>query len=156
MAEYKQVFPEGVSSSKQLISLVNANNKGYCRAVLSQESIDYFVSTFYEMKDDVNRCYLWRIFSDHVTMGKMDPNRFVVIVSQLVFFETQEQILPFIFDRVSYLNNHGVLNEMGYSALDDLHVCLLAKIRQCGSDKKNESLKSQLVSYLITLCPKDK
>lgn len=56
--------------------MANANNKGYCRVLLDQHSLDFFVEYLGEI-DAVNRCYLWRILFDHVTLLKLAPIEFI-------------------------------------------------------------------------------
>ena len=60
-------------------ALVNANNKGFCRALLDQDSLDFFCEFLGEV-DTVNRCYLWRILFDHVIMLKLSPLDFITAV----------------------------------------------------------------------------
>ena len=52
----------------KVYGLVNANNKGYCRVLMSESELIYFGQIMDEL-DTVNRCYVWRILFDHVKMG---------------------------------------------------------------------------------------
>ena len=61
---------EKVLQGKPVVAVMpNSGNHGYCRVILSNESIDHFVNNL--MKAHINtfdRTYLWRILFDHVYM----------------------------------------------------------------------------------------
>lgn len=72
-ARFEELF---TSNNNPIIAMANANLKGYCRVLLDQPSLDFFVEYLSEI-DAVNRCYLWRILFDHVTLLQLAPVNFI-------------------------------------------------------------------------------
>ena len=68
------------TNTDPIIAMVNANNKGYCRALLDQHSLDFFVENLSQI-DPLNRVYLWKILFDHVTLLKLAPVEFIQCVA---------------------------------------------------------------------------
>ena len=64
------------SNRDPIIAMPNAGNKGYCRALLDQNSLNFFTEYLRDV-DTANRCYLWRILFDHVTLLKLAPVEFI-------------------------------------------------------------------------------
>lgn len=61
--EVKQEF---LSKFKgQLYAFPNANNRGYCRVIMSPDQLLFFASILDKL-DNVNRSYMWRVLFDHV------------------------------------------------------------------------------------------
>jgi len=117
--------------------MVNANNKGYCRVLLDQASLDFFVEYLSEI-DPVNRCYLWRILFDHVTLLKLAPIEFIQAVNSHLGNESEGQIVPFILERVCWIFEHKLIecgsdlkfNEYATNlALENVIDTLMTKIR---------------------------
>jgi hypothetical protein len=53
--------------------LLNANNKGYARVVLDQESLNFMLQNLTKIKSDLNRSYIWRILSDTIKLKEVTP-----------------------------------------------------------------------------------
>lgn len=79
-----RIQPEGIT--KDIIQglekapaaiLINANNKGYCRTVLDQESLKFFLQNLSKITDTLNRSYIWRIFCDNLTIKVVKPEQFI-------------------------------------------------------------------------------
>jgi hypothetical protein len=72
---------DGTLKQKPVAILPNSSNKGYCRVLLDQASVDHFVEHFMEAHvSTYNRTYLWRILFDHIQMLKLQPAEFLDIV----------------------------------------------------------------------------
>ena len=69
-AEYAEKSAKG-----PVRALVNANNRGYCRVLMSLDELRFFGGVL-EKLDLVNRCYLWRILFDHVKTGVLNIEDF--------------------------------------------------------------------------------
>ena len=63
-AEKTEGIYEGELDNIPKVIFINANNKGYCRIILSQSSIEHLVPNLYQIPDTANRCYLWRSLGD--------------------------------------------------------------------------------------------
>jgi len=88
--------------------MVNANNKGYCLALLDQPSVDFFCENLSSV-DTVNRCYLWRILFDHVGLLSLSPMEFITTVQSHLLDESEGQIVPYILEKVCWIVEHDLL-----------------------------------------------
>ena len=92
----------------RVISLVNANCKGYCRVKLDRHSAEYFQEHLSSI-DTVNRCYLWRILFDHVRLLKISPQDFLTAVNAHLLQESETQIIEFIIEKVNWIVDNGLV-----------------------------------------------
>ena len=88
--------------------MVNANCKGYCRVQLDAQSLEFFMEFLSDI-DAKDRCYLWRILFDHVTLLKMSPLEFLTTVQTHLLNETEGQIVPFILEKVCWIVSHSLV-----------------------------------------------
>ena len=86
----------------------NANNKGYCRALLDANSVDFFTEYLREV-DVVNRTYLWRILFDHVTLHKLAPVEFIQAVNAHLGDESEAVVVPYVLNKVCWIVEHGLV-----------------------------------------------
>ena len=83
--------------------LLNANNKGYCRVVLDQSSVAFFTEHLSKIKDDVNRCNVWRILCDNMRLGVITPQTLLECVIKHIVPEEEEYTLPIILQAVQWV-----------------------------------------------------
>lgn len=79
---------------------MNANNKGYCRVVLDKNSVVFFIERLSKIKDDVNRCNVWRILCDNMRLGTISPQTLLECVIKHIVPEEEEYTLPIILQAV--------------------------------------------------------
>ena len=69
IASLGKYFKDGKLTEAPVAMLANANNKGYCRVLLDQESLQHFKTYLSSAHiSSYNRVYLWQILYDHVRM----------------------------------------------------------------------------------------
>lgn len=71
---------EIVNAGGKVVAMVDANCKGYCRVILDQDSLEFFLENL-NIVDTLNRCYLWQILFDHVHMLKISPMDYLTAVN---------------------------------------------------------------------------
>jgi hypothetical protein len=83
--------------------LINANNKGYCRVILDEESKTFFLDSLSEIKDDINRCNVWRIICDNMKLGLISGEDVINCVSKHIIPESEEYTLPVVLASVQWI-----------------------------------------------------
>ena len=75
--------------------MVNANNRGYCKVILSQEEINFFGTQLTEIEslDSLNRAYLWRILWSHVRSGATTIKYYMDTISAGLPKELNEDVI---------------------------------------------------------------
>jgi len=82
-----------------VFGFVNANNKGYCRVLMSQDELKFFGAGLDKL-DTVNRCYLWRILWDHVKMGQLKIEDFWQVFIEKIKKETNEEVILLLLQKI--------------------------------------------------------
>ncbi len=100
---FDEATMEGPLEYMPVAVLVNANNKGYCRVVLDQQSMDFFLANLSKIENSSNRSYLWRILADQVVLLRMKPIQYLECVFAHMPKETDGFILPFIIEKAKYM-----------------------------------------------------
>ena len=89
--------------------MVNANNKGYARVLMTEEELRFFGNEL-EKLDAVNRCYMWFILFDHVKMGMLSIEDFWHVVLTKFREETNEDVVLFLLEKISWLLRCGFID----------------------------------------------
>ena len=76
--------------------LVNGNIKGYCRTVLDQDSLQFFLANLSKVRDDLNRSYIWRTLWDNLKIKVLTGEQFLQCVLDHFLPETEEYTMPVI------------------------------------------------------------
>ena len=143
----------------KVVAMVNANCKGYCRVLLDQTSIEFFLENLSQV-DTVNRCYLWRILFDHVRLLKISPMDYITAVQSHLLNEPEGQIVTFILEKVCWIVEHGLVensadakfNEYAVNlTLDVLGTTLVDKMRGLPAEKQSD--RTLLMDAYIKLLP---
>ena len=98
----------------KVYGLVNANNKGYCRVLMSEQELIYF-GQIMDQLDTVNRCYVWRILFDHVKMGQLKIENFWSIFFDKIKSETNEEVVLYLLQKISWLKTTGFIDSSRFS-----------------------------------------
>jgi len=108
----------------------------------------------------VNRCYLWRILFDHVTLLKLAPIDFITTVNSHLGGESEGQVVPYVLNKVCWIVEHGLVENgsdarfIEYAtnmALDVTADTLITKLINLPAAKQSE--KTCLMDYLLRLLP---
>ena len=92
-----------VFKNKPCAILVNGNLKGYCRTVLDQESLHYFLQNLSKVKDDLNRSYIWRTLWDNLKIKVLTGEQFLQCVLDHFLPETEEYTMPVIIQTIQVI-----------------------------------------------------
>lgn len=131
--------------------LPNANNHGYCRAVLDKASLNHFIGYLSSPHiDDYNRAYLWRILFDHVRMLKLTPEDYLKTFEKHFGTETEQEAMTYTLMKCNYILKMNLL------ALPDVEQknARMASMKEV-IDKKienefnNVSVRNMLLNYSI-------
>lgn len=83
--------------------LINANNKGYGRIVMDENSIRFFCQNLSKIQNTVNRSLIWRALPDQMLLLRLKPIEFMECIIKNIGAETQDLILPFILEQMHFL-----------------------------------------------------
>ena len=83
--------------------LVNGNIKGYCRTVLDQESLQFFLANLLKVRDDLNRSYIWRTLWDNLKIKVITGEQFLQCVLDHFLTETEEYTMPVIIQTIQVI-----------------------------------------------------
>ena len=87
-------------NNKPCAILVNGNNKGYCRTVLDNESLKFFLANLSKIKDDLNRSYIWRTLWDNLKIKVVTGEQFLQCVLDHFMTETEEYTMPVVIQTI--------------------------------------------------------
>mmetsp|Transcript_29662 Transcript_29662/g.39433 ORF Transcript_29662/g.39433 Transcript_29662/m.39433 type:complete len:171 (+) Transcript_29662:1750-2262(+) len=96
-------------SGSKVYSLLNANNRGYCRVLMSTDELRFFGSVLDKL-NTVNRCYMWRILFDHVKMGSLKIDDFWQVLLAKFRAETNEEVVLLLLDKIHWLLHSGFID----------------------------------------------
>lgn len=83
--------------------LINANNKGYARVLLDQESLKFVYENLHRFKSDINRSYLWRTLCDLIKIYLVKPNDFLQCLIDHIVLEDEEYTMPVVFENALWV-----------------------------------------------------
>jgi hypothetical protein len=124
----------------------NAQQKGYCRALLDLESLSVLLEHVGELSDPADRSYLWRTLADHVHLGIISASQFLSAVVKFLPSETLELAIQIILDKGFYMVRNFFDSQEKAEVREKMFYALLEKIERT-TDK---SMLNLLASNMLT------
>jgi hypothetical protein len=141
----------GIKKPPQAI-LINANNKGYCRVIFNVESKAFFLKNLSEIKDDINRCNVWRILCDNMKIGNISGEELINCVCEHIIPETEEYTLPVVLSTVQWVLRYKFQRD---TRLLDLQVKLFDSFFKKLSYCKTKSMEILILSEMLSIMSVD-
>ena len=136
----------GSSDDLPLAFFPNANNKGYCRAILDPVSLQILSKHVGSVEEPADRTYLWRTLADHVALGKLPPTAFLRSVFEHLQKEHIEFGIQIIIDKAMYMVNNFFDHESLVEMRTRVFYTLLAKLEATQSPSMQNLLATNMLS----------
>lgn len=132
--------------------LVNANNKGFCRAILDRDSQSFFLQNLSSIESAVNRGNVWRILCDNTVLGLIKGETLLKCAAKHIVNENEELTLTVIFQQLAWVLKYKMNNDHIKSEVEDLlsNAYALKLAEHCPSKTMQNLL---LTEYLNILGP---
>lgn len=128
--------------------LVNANNKGYCRAIFDAKSKQFFIKYLSLITNDVNRGNVWRILCDNMKIKLLSGETMIKCVIDHIGPEDEEFTMPVVLATVQWILKYKLdASEQSKQLKADLYTSLFNKLSHC----KTASMEVLILSVMIPL-----